>query len=223
MTVDEIVRGIAQDVADLELGYEFQTFPQDQILRLVNEARCVVYALTPDKYAQVTKVLLQPCKQIQESGCDTIIKVLDQVDAAGCHIADILEPSVSKFRITWNKKSNCSTDAEYKVGKAWTVTGINGSFMVDPPPPANTTIYVNVLCASKPSDLLDTDDLGCEETAWIFHYVIFRLLSTDTESVGHKSVADTYYKSFLNLLGLADKAENDFKIRASINAGVNKR
>lgn len=223
MTIDELIRGIAQDVADLELGYEHSTFPEDQIRRLINEARCVVFGLTPEKYAQVVTVTLQSCKSLQQSGCDNVIKVLGQVDANGCHVANIVEKSTPKYRITWNKASNCSSSNDYTVGQAWTIDGLNGGFMIDPVPPEGVTAYVNVLCASSPDELDENSDIPCEEQAWITHYVIFRLLSVDTESTGHKSVADTYYKSFLQLIGLVEKADKEFKLSSSHNSGVQKK
>lgn len=222
MKISELIRGIAQDVADLELGYEHQTFPEDQIRRLIQEARCVVFGLSPEKYSTVIKVLLEPCKALQNSGCENIIKVLDQVDASGCHIADIVERSPAKNKITWKKKSNCDS-GEYAVNNAYTIDGLAGGFYVDPPPPAGEAVYVNVLCSSIPADVDDDGEVGCEESAWITHYVIFRLLSVDTESAGHKGVADTYYKSFLQLIGAVDKADREFKMRTSYNSGVSKK
>ncbi len=223
MKVNDLVRGIAQDLADLELGFEFTTYHEDQIRRLINEARCVVFEMQPSKFSQVVKVLLEPCKAVQDAGCENVISVLEQVDEKGCHVAEVAEKSTPKHRITWNKRSNCSTTNDYTASSYTIIDGLSGSFVVDPPPPAGVNVWFNVLCASKPSDLGEDDELGCDEAAWVSHYVIYRLLSIDTESSGHVNVAKMYFENFRVLIGLADKAERDFKLSTSFNKGVQKR
>jgi hypothetical protein len=222
-TIRDFIDGLAEDLADAEPGYEFQTWSEGHLLRLVNEARCLVYQLSPERFAQVVTVPLESCKAFQTGGCDNVIKVLEQVDALGCTIGKVVEKSVSKFRFTWNRPG-CSTGSDYTVDSAWTVDGAGG-FFIDPPPPAGVTAYVNVLCASGPNDLEldDESTLGCDEKAWITPYVLFRALSVDTESAGHKSVADTYYKVFLDVIGLSNKADSKFKLASSYNDGVMKK
>jgi hypothetical protein len=205
MKLSQLLHGLATDLNDAELGYEFQTWTKQQLLGWFNEGRCNAFTLNPSKFSETRCYKLDTGSDQQLCGCTMLHKILGVSDAQ-CIGTTPIPRSDSDLALRWSKKGCAPAVADGFKIKSYTFDPLEGGqFHVTPPVPPNEEVWVKTVCNIEPEALtLDGDpEVGsCQTTNAAKQWALFRALMVDDESDSSLKAAIVHRDMFFQLMGV---------------------
>lgn len=194
-------------------------WPQDELLRYLNDARREVAIARPDLYATTSNVSLSAgSKQSLPSDGMRLIDVTRNMPSgvAGNAIRIVEREILDAQRPGWHTE---------------TATNVIKHFMYDERnprtfyvyPPASASHQVEVTYGRSPSDITNTATELTDEDIYagaIVDYVCYRAFSKDSEYAGNAQRAMAHYQQFLNALGLGGKVGRNVSPNTANIGGV---
>ena len=210
MNVQSLVAKIASDLNDNEDGYAYQTWQANQIRGWIVEGVSLVYEKLPDLFMQNKIIQVTPCSIIQDTcGCDIIRRVVGQVTESGRLIQPLRQRGL-EISFQWSGKPCRKALRAGEVFKleSYAIDDVTDTLYVWPEVPPHITVYIEVQCAVRPTDITDNDEVGGAYEAAVIQWVLWRAKSMDMEvSPAALSAAQLHYRAFFDLLGLSVDAK----------------
>lgn len=195
------IHGLASDLSILDSDAEIDPQDKADLLRYLNEARCMISSLNPAYYAEIKTLKLGAGGIHKVCDCEIITKVLGQVE-------DACDTAIRSDKFPQNWGAACS---------AVTATGVvltqilpdQNYLRVSPNIPEGETAYVMVKCL--PADLpaaSDETNIGkCRDAAALSAYAMYRVSLRDSDGdAGMVQLAQMHLRTFAELSGLQYKA-----------------
>lgn len=223
MTLYDWLRSVAAALNDDEPGRPFQRYLLKDLVAHYNAALCLGAKYRKDLFTEYKVVRLAPGKYQDVRGCcNEVLDVVEQTDAQGNLIRDILgarEKRTTAKRL-W-KKATCLPVPEglgYLVQNADIDKNMHGRFTIDPPVPCDVEAYVMVKCVIPPCAYTEADATqvvlqDCSLLAAAWHYVLAQALSGDQFSNAAGGNKNYHYRLFFDILGVVQRQEDRIESR----------
>jgi hypothetical protein len=179
-------------------------WPQDELLRYLNDARREIAVVRPDLYATTATVtLVAGTKQSLPTDGVRLIDVIRNMpgDVAGSAIRVVEREILDAQKPSWHTE---------------TATALIKHFMYDERnprvfylyPPATVSHKIEITYGQTPTDIVVLSTVLSQEdvyTGAMVDYVCYRAFSKDSEYAGNAGRAQAHYGQFINSLGLGNK------------------
>jgi hypothetical protein len=212
MTLDQWLRLTAiqlSDFSDSQPDQQHIHWPKDLLLSYYNDATAYIASLKPADHVTTVVIRLLP-GSTQNTCCEFVGKVTEQVDSVGNFIANIRS---IKTTPTWLGSTVCNTSNTYSPSATYRIDDAPASFAIWPPVPATGAYYVKIRCSQAPAPItsanLSVALPASKFSAAITEWALYRALSGETDTALMNAAA-LHYKAFFELLGLQNKAAAAF-------------
>ncbi len=182
-------------------------WPQDELLRYLNDARREIAIARPDLYANTSTVtLVVGTKQTLPTDGVRLIDVIRNMPggAAGAAIRIVEREILDAQRPSWHTETGTTSLKHFMYDERNPRT-----YYVYPPSTASHQIEItygqtptDILLANISSTQLTQEDIY---TGAIVDYVCYRAFSKDSEYAGNSQRAMAHYQQFMNALGLGGR------------------
>jgi len=207
MSLKASVQGILTDLNDLDSSGQSTTFTESQILRYMNEGRCLIESLNPSFYASVVIFKLDTGSKQQFKDCTQVLGVIGQADCETCDITSELPKCDSDPSDRWNQcwqkcETKCCNDSDtgFKLDCYKLLTGSGGIVLVEPPVPEGVDVCLAVNCMPKSKELTIEDSPStCQDLPAITQWALYRASMVDAEDPSSFSAAQIYMRTFADL------------------------
>lgn len=221
MRVYDFLLSIAEQLGDAHPQRPFRRYPLSTLVLLLNEGIAFVASHRPDLFTDMVIVKLQPGRHQDARccGCQDVQGVVSQIDADGAEIKDLSvvnqDPTPAARSVKrWYRAPCKENQADAAVPILLTATqdpAVQGAFVVDPPVPVNTNMWVKVRCTHPPKQLTDAAVIGGAVLPEIRFqpalrsYVLYRLLQGQRHVEGADAAAQAELKAAYTYLGVQFK------------------
>ena len=213
MNTNSLLQSLASDLGDNEPGHEFSRWSEDDLLRLFNEAVCIIADLRKDLFSCPTVLKLQPGSIQDISPCNRLGNVIGQVDKHGNLITPVSEASTD-LQSRWTGKSCASNDKfgqrEYRMTSYSTDAHTNKTVVVSPPVPAGQDVYLQVNCTRSPRVVCkgdNFDELDCGHMAAARQWVLAQAYCSAPAGSVDANLARKHASMFFQLLNVKMRAD----------------
>lgn len=187
-----IIQGFLSDLGKLNVDGSADSYDEDDILRYMNEGRCLIASLNPRFYAENKTFKLGAGNHHKICGCDQIAEVIGQAANEVCD-------NIRSFKFP--QKWGCETDDQFEfiITRMW-LDSDKKHLNTNPPIPPNTDVYVMLSCIPEMEVITeDTDFEACRDAAALSQWVLYRGTMTEAEDASSLSAAGTYLNTFAQL------------------------
>lgn len=196
----EIATYVSTLLNDMYPGNENVRWPLDLVKKAYHEAVSVISMLRPDLSTEYAEVDLQAgVVQHAPDGCASIIKVVGAIDpktGVVMEVANKADINLSK----WFTDDCGPLDGSYKMS-SYSLDDDNASvFLVTPPVSLGQSGKVLVMCSGMCNG--SASRIDCRFETPIVEFMMYRLLSTEDDSVTSVQGATSHLNTFVRLLNL---------------------
>jgi hypothetical protein len=182
-------------------------WPQDELLRYLNDARREIAVVRPDLYAATSTVtLVAGTKQALPTDGIRLIDVIRNMPsgAAGAAIRIVEREILDAQKPSWHTEASSTTIKHFMYDE-------RNPRVYYLYPPATVSHQIEITYGQTPTDIaignISSTQLTQEDvyTGAMVDYVCYRAFSKDSEYAGNAGRAQAHYGQFINSLGLGNK------------------
>lgn len=216
-SVAKLIQRASRILNDQEEGYSYTAWTATELLDHYNEAVCTAYNMRPDLFSKDETIDLQPgSKQKLPDGVGHLLSVDSNLDENGDLDEDTpLTMSAGDMVKGLRGKNTCATSEAcepFKI-KGWRKSTTAGTFFVEPPVPAGTSVSVDatVTCpptTTKGGDIGGDSAMDCGFDSALVDWILYRALSRDSESQFNFAAARRHQASFYDMINASYLADS---------------
>jgi len=190
-----LVNGLLSDLQRLNADGSSDSGDKADILRYLNEGRCLISTLNPRFYAvNKTFEIEGPGNIFKICECDQIAGVVGQSKDETCNSV-----RSGKFPQKWGCKS---TEGYSKILDKIRIEKDKNHIYVEPELTDTESVFVTLSCVPTLDTITDETDMSCKDAAALTQWVLYRATMAESNDGDALAVASVYLKTFAEVTNI---------------------
>lgn len=207
MRAGVLIQEVSRDLNDQEPGYEYLTWPKEQLRSYLLEAVTQLAVLFRKLFLVQRVVQVKPGGLWQKASCcDQILRVVGEVTEDGEQLLRYLSNVTDDTRSVWpGAVTRCPQNPDSYEMTGYSINNLDDSlFKVYPPVPrGGQPHYVLVGCLDSPSSVADDYDIPMRLVALVKQWMLARAYAVDSENnQAVMQISENHKQTYFRLLDL---------------------
>lgn len=207
MRAGVLIQEVSRDLNDQEPGYEYLTWPKEQLRSYLLEAVTQLAVLFRKLFLVQRVVQVKPGGLWQKASCcDQILRVVGEVTEDGEQLLRYLSNVTDDTRSVWpGAVTRCPQNPDSYEMTGYSINNLDDSlFKVYPPVPrGGQPHYVLVECLDSPSSVADDYDIPMRLVALVKQWMLARAYAVDSENnQAVMQISENHKQTYFRLLDL---------------------